>query len=200
MRCRKNIIGDAVNLFPVSFYLCAVSDEACRDKLTLIYDKYLDDMSRLAAGYVGKYQAQGDVVHNAVLKIIDNLDKIELSDEKRTRGYIWAITRSCAIDWLRREKRFETENIDDYQDTIECDEPPPVEVLMSREGYDYLVGCIRSMKDSYRNVCELKFMCGLKEREIAEQLGLSEKNVSVIIVRGRRKLTEMLERYRKNDK
>ena len=63
---------------------------------------------------------------------------------------------------------------------------------MTEDGYQKLIECIHALGDTYREVCDLKFVSGYREREIAEILGISEKNVSVRIFRGRRKLIEML--------
>jgi len=187
-------------LFPISFYLCAIENEAERDKLAIIYDEYLSSMSRTAHKYVGKYQADGDVVHNAILKIIDNLHRINLNDKAATYSYVCRVTYSCAIDWLRHERKFLAEDIDKMEYMIESDVPPPVEQVMSKDGYQHLVQCIRSLKDTYRTACELKFLCGMKEREIAETLGITEKNAGVRIVRGRQALIKMLMEDRDNDK
>lgn len=59
--------------------------------------------------------------------------------------------------------------------------------------------CIRSLPDTYRLVCELKYIHGCKEREIADILNLTVKNVSVRIVRGRKKLIHMLREGENND-
>ena len=64
-------------MFPLSLYLYTLETEEDRGKLTIIYEEYLSSMSRVARIYVGKYQAEEDVVHNAIMKLIDNLDKID---------------------------------------------------------------------------------------------------------------------------
>lgn len=184
-------------MFPLSFYLYTLDTEEERDKLALIYEKYLAAMTATARKYVVQYQSEEDVVHNAIMKVIDYLDKINIDDPIAARSFICAIVHSCAIDWLRKEKKQNTENLDDIEFSIESTDPPPLEKVMSEAGYDYIVKCIRSMSDKYREVCELKFINGMKEREIAKLLGLTEKNVSVRIFRGRQMLSTRLEGYYK---
>lgn len=186
-------------MFPLSLYLYTLETEEDRGKLTIIYEEYLSSMSRVARIYVGKYQAEEDVVHNAIMKLIDNLDKIDLNDKEATWSYVRKTTYSSAMDWLKHEKKFIADDIDELEPVVESDEPLPLEQVMSNEGYQYLVQCIRSLKDIYRDACELKFLCGMKEREIAQILGISEKNAGIRIVRGRQALIEMLKEDRKDD-
>ena len=192
------IYYDVIIMLPIALYLSVIDSDENRDKLTVIYDKYLGTMSKIARQYVAKYQAEGDVVHNAILKIIDNLDKIDLDYDVGTYCYVCKITKSCAIDWLRKENKYLCDDICECDYMVKSDEPLPLDKIISEEGYNYLIQCIRSMSETYRDVCELKFVCGLKEREIAKVLNISEKNVSVRIVRGRKLLIDMLkEKVRK---
>lgn len=186
-------------MFPLSFYLYTIETEEDRRKLEVIYEEYLASMSRVARAYVGKYQAEEDVVHNAIMKLIDNLHKIDLNDKEATWSYVRKTTYSSAIDWLKHEKKFIAEDIDELDSVVESDDPLPLERVMSKDGYRYLVQCIRSLKDTYRDACELKFLCGKKEREIAQILCISEKNAGIRIVRGRQALIEMLKEDRKDD-
>lgn len=60
-----------------SLYLQGTEDEESKDKLSWIYENYLAAMLYTAKKYVGRHQVEEDVVHNAILKIIDNLDHID---------------------------------------------------------------------------------------------------------------------------
>ena len=187
-------------MLPLSFYLYTLNEDYDQDKLALIYEKFLGSMLYTAGKYVGHYQAQEDVVHNAILKIIDNLDKVDLSNTGKSKNFVCIITKSCAIDWLRNHKHdSELEDIDTMEYSLEAETPSPLEQVLSNDGYEKLVNCIRSLNETHRMVCELKFIHNLKEREIAEILGLTPKNVSVRIARGRKMLMEMLKEEYKVD-
>lgn len=186
-------------MLSLSFYLCDIESEANRDKLTIIYSTYLDVMMYTAKKYVGIYQAEEDIVHDAILKVIDNLDKIDLTKTTQTKSFVCIITKSCAIDWLRKRKHDVATSLDDIPVTLEDDERPPLEYVITEEGYQKLIQCINSLSEIYRDVCELKFVSGFKEREIAKILGISEKNVSVRIVRARKLLKKMLKEDMDNE-
>lgn len=177
-------------MFPISLYVCAIENAEERDTLTWIYENLLNVMLATAKKYVGVYQVEEGVVHNAILKIMDHLDGIDRSNMPRSRSYVCCIVKSCAIDWLRKNKRQTEVDTEEEDFDRESEEPLPLDILVTNEGYEKLVNCIRSLPDTYRMVCELKFLHGMKEREIAQILQITEKNVSVRIVRGRQKLIQ----------
>ena len=126
------------------------------------------------------------------MKVIDNLDKIDLSNDLSVKCYVCTIVKNTAIDWLRKNNKYKFDSYDDCEYEIESGDTSPVDLVISKEGYRNLVNCIHSLNDTYRSVCNLKFVCGFKESEIAKMLNISPKNVSVRIVRGRKKIIEML--------
>lgn len=61
----------------------------CTGANNILNDKYLSE----------------DVVHEAFLRIIDNIDKVEHLDSQKTRGFIFTIVKNIAIDKYRKRKR-----------------------------------------------------------------------------------------------
>lgn len=175
-----------------SLYLMALDTEIKRDKLQIIYDEYLPVMMYTAFGFVGKYQAQEDVVHNSILKIINYLDRINLSNKTATKSFVRIITKNCAIDWLRKEKKHLTISSEQVYGDFESPEPMPLEYIVSNDGYMHLVKCIHSLSPTIRDTCELKFICGFTNKEIAKILETTENNVGVRINRARNILAKMI--------
>ncbi len=176
----------------LTLYLCDIASEEEQDKLTVLYNSYLSLMMHVAQKYVGKYQSEEDVVHNAILKIIANLDKIDLTEKLKTKNFVCLVTKHCAIDWLRKRQREACASMDELSPLLESDERPPVDYVMNEDGYARLVGCVHRLNDTYREVCDLKFVMGYRDKEIAEILGISENTVGVRIHRGRKLLIAML--------
>lgn len=179
-------------MIDISMYLMAVETKKEKDKLEIIYDEYLSVMTHTAILYVGKFNAEEDVVHNAILKLITYLDRVDLSNIPSTKSFVRVITRSCAIDWLRKEKSYSTISTDENYIDVESSDPMPLEYIVSNEGYNLLVNCIYSLSPSLRDVCELKFICGFSNKEIAGILSITENNVGVRINRARNILTEKI--------
>ena len=131
-----------------SLYLQGTEDEESKDKLSWIYENYLAAMLYTAKKYVGQHQVEEDVVHNAILKIIDNLDYIDPSEPVKTKNYVCIIVKSCAIDWLRKNKNYSDTDLDSCTYEVESTEPSPLEQVLTQEGYNKLVRCIRSLPDT----------------------------------------------------
>ena len=121
-------------MIPILFLLCSLETEEDRDKLSAIYEKYLPLMSFVACRYVGRYNAEEDVVHDAIITIINNLDDIDLDNEEKTRRYVYKTVRSRSIDWLRHERHsLIVEDIDDPSIYIEDDIMSPVDQIILKD-------------------------------------------------------------------
>lgn len=183
----------------LSVYLLALETEEERDKLTRIYEKYYTFMRCCALRYAKDTGAEDDIVHDSILKIIDHMDKIDLDRDDAAKCFLSTVVKNKARDWWRKETRRIAVDIDEEEFRVADDGLMPMDAVLSQEGYERLVGYITELNDTYRDVCNLKYICGLKEREIAECLDLSPKNVSVRIVRGRQKLMERIRKESGHD-
>ncbi|MBR5221965.1 MAG: sigma-70 family RNA polymerase sigma factor [Clostridia bacterium] len=171
-------------------YLMAIENEKDRSFIAALYEAYSKTMKLYALSLVGERFAE-DVLHNAFQKLINNIETLkDLCPEKR-RAYIYATIRTCAYDIVRKEQKYT--DIDEYEQILSEDIPTVVDKIIDQEGYEYLKSCIRSLSDTYREVCEMKYILHMKEREIAQELGLSEKNVNARIFRGKQVLRKMIQ-------
>ena len=180
-------------MIPISLILYTLDSDEDRDKLSQIYENYLGFMTHFARKYVGKYSAEEDVVHNSIIRLINNLEKIDLKNVSETQSYIRQAVTWCSLDWLRKEKNdLDMEDVDDPLLNIEDDILMPLDQIISEDGYDYLVQSIRSLKDSYRLVCEMHLLDKMTYEQIANKLGITAKNVSVRYTRGMKELKAKL--------
>ena len=102
-----------------------------------------------------------------------------------------SITKSRAIDLLRKEQRAEfTEYEDALGDTRGADDT--LDTYLKVEAYEQLVDAIRSLDENYRVVLECRYLHELSEKETAKVLGLAEKTVNVRTYRARNKLKQVL--------
>lgn len=180
-------------MIPISLILSTIDYDEDRNKLSYIYKEHLGLMTSVARRYVGDYSAE-DVVHNSIIHLINHLDEIDLNNMQKTRSYICKAVTWCAIDWLRKEKNnLDMEDVDDPLLNIEDDILMPLDQIISEDGYDYLVQSIRSLRDSYRLVCEMHLLDKMTYEQIANKLGITAKNVSVRYTRGMKELKAKLE-------
>lgn len=174
----------------LSFYLSLVVTQSDKEKVEFIYLNYYKIMSYVTSKYVSNKDDIADIVHDAMVKIIYNIDKIDIEDEFRTRSYCTTIAKHKAIDFLRKKEQknialdenFENKN---YSENI-------LDTIINEESYNIILKAIDDLSETYQAVCKLKYINGLKEREIAEVLDLPEKTVSLRIFRGKQILREAL--------
>lgn len=176
----------------ISLYLSMVETDKDRDKVTYIYENFYSFMAYTAAQVLGnkKYDIE-DAVHNAMIKIIENLDFIDFSDPIRAKNLCGIIAKNKARDYLKR-KESRLLPIDETVLSLEDDGDDPSEFVIRKDIYDTVLRAIESMSETYKEVCFLKYINGLKEKEIAALLDLNPDTVSVRIYRGRRLIKEAL--------
>lgn len=172
----------------LAFYLSLVDSLTDKEKVERIYTKYYGLMMHIALGYM-KGDAE-DIVHDSMLKIIKNIDKIDVSDERKTKAFCVTVVRNRAIDCIRKEDK----DIVSYDDEMKTEDNNEFSFDFTQidETYHILYEALESLSETYKTVCTLKYVNGLKEREIAEVLDLPVKTVSLRIFRGRQILKEAI--------
>ncbi len=174
----------------ISYYISIVETEEDRNKVTHIYTTYYSFMCRVAAKYLNNQSDVEDTVHEAMLKLIDSLDRIELTPEYRLKSYIGVVVKHKAIDLVRKRDN-NNEPLDEYF-SLEDDSPTPEDIVVGEDTYRVILEGIRSLEEKYQSVCVLKYVNGLREKEIAELLDISENVVAVRLHRARKILRERI--------
>lgn len=170
----------------LSFYLSLVDNLTDKEKVEKIYTEYYGLMMHIAFGYM--QENAEDVVHDAMIRIIKNIDKVDITDERKTKAFCVTIVRNRAIDILRKEHK----DTVSYDDEIRTESSYSFDYSQINETYNILLEALESLNETYKTVCTLKYVNGLKEREIAEVLDLPPKTVSLRIFRGKQILRETL--------
>lgn len=174
----------------ISIYLSLVDTQSEKDKVEYIYLKYYSIMSYVASKYVSDKDYIADIVHDSMIKIIYNIDKIDIEDEVRSKAFCITIAKHKAIDFVRKKELHNIpldENFEDFRFSQDV-----LDVVVNDESYEIILKSIDSLSDTYQSVCKLKYINGLKEREIAEVLDLPLKTVSLRIFRGKQILRDSL--------
>ena len=84
-------------------------------------------------------------------------------------------------------------SLDEKFESKSCSEDV-LDIVINEESYEIILKAIDNLSDTYQLVCKLKYINGLKEREIAEVLDLPAKTVSLRIFRGKQILRESLKK------
>lgn len=176
--------------FHMLLFLSMIETEEEKSKFIQIYEKYSHLMWYIANDILKDNHLAEDAVQEAFLALTKHLDKVKDPHSSKTRNFMATITKSKAIDMLRRKKPAYDEALDEsfIHDTRE----DILDEYIQKEAHERLVRAIKSLPLSYRTVLEYKYLHELTEREIADILDATPKAVNVRIFRGRKKLRELL--------
>lgn len=178
-------------------YFTLINDNN-NDKLEYIYKKYYGIMFNTANNFLHDEKSAEDIVHEAILKIIDCLDNIDINNPLTAKSFIYIITKNKALDFLRHKNKLKIENIDDVDYNLEDNILPPLEYIIVKNGYEDIIGYILTLDDIYKDVCQLKYINEMTEAEIAKVLNITVKAVNSRIFRGRQILKKMIAEGDKN--
>ena len=169
-------------------YLSMIELIEDKNKLEEIYNTYRQTMFYAANRIIRDEYLAEDIVHQAFLRIIDNLDKINEINCHKTKGFIVIIVENIAIDFYRKRKRENNISFDEVEIYIED--------LKSGDGFivNDVEDAILKLPLNYLTVFKLRFSHGYSYKEIAAILEISEVNVRQRISRGKKKLEEILDR------
>lgn len=169
-------------------YLAMLELKEDKVKFEKIYEKYRQIMFYVANKILKDDHLAEDAVHNAFLRIIKNIDKIDEIDSPRTKAFIVIIVERIAIDFYRKRKRENVSDIEEEYKNRNINFSIEDKVCESN-----LTIALAKLNKSYFQVLSLKFQYGFSNKEIANVLNLGEENVYKRIQRARKKLKEILE-------
>ena len=141
-----------------------------------------------------------DAVHEAFIRLEKNLDKIDDPDSRRTFNYLITIVENISKTMYVKRGREFAAPLEDYSEVEENEFESADEVVIKREEYVLLHEAIDHLDEKYRKVMTLLYFYGMKEKEIAEELGISISNVGVRIHRAKIKIKEYIERKEAGNK
>lgn len=170
-------------------YLAMLDTPEEKSKLELLYKEYKNSMYNIAYDILkDKYLAE-DAVHNALLKLTKNLEKINEVKCKETRNYLVILVRGVAINIYNQNKK-----IVPVEETDTVDVPELIESKLERER---VFEIISNMDEKYSDILMLKLFYDYSNDEISQLLDIAPEHVSIRFFRAKAKLKKLiLEEYR----
>lgn len=168
----------------LTLYLSLVDSPDEKRKFEKLYTDYKQTMF-YAANRILKdsYEAE-DAVHQAFLRIINHLDKIDENDHRKTKAFLIVVVENISIDIYRKRKH---DNILLF-DELEVDIP----INNFNEEWDEVTIAISKLPINYSTVLKLRYSQGYDENEIAQILNITINNVRQRIFRAKQRLSQML--------
>lgn len=155
-----------------------------------IFDRYYSRIYKYMRYRLNSVEEAEDLSSQVFEKV---MQKIETYRPDRAPFEVWmfSIAQNTVNAYYRRRKRgiwFPLESIRD----LPSERPNPEEKAVRNEEQGRLLVALSSLEERERNIIAMKFAGGLKNKEIAEIMGLSESNTGVILYRALHRLREIL--------
>ena len=157
-----------------------------------LYNKYSKFMYKVAFGILKNQYDSEDSVQQTFLKLIDKYDKLDFSDERRTRNLIGIICRNVSFNIYNKDKKDDYTGINTYSPNFDLSV-----IIISKDNVNKVMEFIYGMDDIYREVVLLKSQ-DLSVAEISDILNIKPKTVQKRLERARIKIIEFLDKEKNN--
>ena len=173
----------------LQFYLTLVDGAEEKSKFEQIYIQYRSLMLSRAYEILHDTGLAEDAVHNAFIRILQNVSKLDEVESPRTKSFVVIVTENVAKTMYAKNMRQKTVSLDEaYQSPISV-----AEAAEGRINAEYVAQKIAELPEQYSRVMMLKYLNQLTNREIASALRISEAAVRKRLERARRELSRLLE-------
>ena len=171
-------------------YLSAIEDSQDKSRFRLFYEKYIGLVYYTARQYTANTIEIEDIVHETFLRIISQFSAVRTENEKETISLVCTITKYCAIDYLRKNRKelYLEELLKDEILVHETDE----DFVLDKMYINNIMDAIEKMDPFYAVPLQLK-TDGYTIKEISAFLNITEQNAKVRIHRARKILKQKLE-------
>lgn len=164
-------------------YMTMIDSPPSQSKFEKIYLAYRDLMYRTAYSILKNEADAEDAVHNAFIKIAENISKISEPVCPKTQVYVVTIVENKAIDLYRANQRRHKVK---YADNV-------AGIAIEESKVHGLAACIAKLPPNYRQIILLKYHMGFSCKEIAKLLHITEANAIKLDQRAKRKLQQICE-------
>ena len=134
-----------------------------------------------------------DIVQEAITRVwrVHCRDKVQ-----SPKSLLFTTAHNLALDQLRRRQIASFETITEIHDlSVHEDRPTPAESTAHNQELEILTQAIQSLPERCRQVLTLRKIYGLRQKQIAAQLGIAEHTVEAQVANGMRRCALFLARY-----
>lgn len=160
------------------------------DIFTDIFDRYYHRIFKYMRYRLNSIEEAEDLSSQVFEQV---MHKIETYRPERAPFEVWlfSIAQNTVNAYYRRRKRrfwSPLESIGHLPSQL----PNPEEMAVHKEDQGRILAALSTLDERERSIIAMKFASGLKNREIANIMGLTESNTGVILYRALRQLREIL--------
>ncbi len=167
-----------------------MSDSSDNRLIKELYETHKEMMFKIALGILHNASDAEDVVQDAFLWIINNLEKISQIPRNKRAVYFANIIEHLSLNILKKRRVHPTEDIDEHK---ELRSDISVEKISEDEiTIEDIKQVIRTMSEIDRLILRLYLFEKRSYKEIADIAGIFEGNARIKVYRARKRLAKLL--------
>ena len=188
------LLGGVLMLFMIGS-LC--DNEESRQFFVELYLRYKPIMFKTASKYVDDYGTVEDLIHDAMIKLIEKEELLTTFDGCTLRAYVVYTIRNMSISFMRKQSRNKQRLADLDDDSLEVaglidDAPLPEEVVLMKESKEEFVRVWETLPENVRELLAGKYIRQMDNKELAEEFGCSPDSIRMKLTRARRLAIEKI--------
>ena len=172
----------------LAFYLSLIEAEEDKAKISLIHEKYLDWMLKVAFHYLKDENDAEDAVSNVFLSIISNNCNIPTDVEEETKSYLFICTRNSALKFKKVKDKNDVANIEELFNLSSALNTE--DEAIANDTFNNVLSYIDSLPSIYKDILTLHILFELDLKEIASVLSISLKTAETRLRRAKGLLKE----------
>lgn len=166
---------------------------------SLVYQHYFDDLWRWVYSRIKNKDITSDIISDSFIALYENITNIK--HPKALKSYLYKITKNKMIAFYRSEKPINLSAFDLDRLQVSGNQVAGnsdnnnSKVVLEETSKNFevkLEDILKKLPEAYEEVLRMRFIAGMKIREVAEILGKNEGNIKVIQNRAIKKSKELV--------
>lgn len=166
----------------LAFFLDLIDEEEEKKRFEQFYYYYEKYMYSTAKKYVHTHHLSEEVMQDAYLYFATNFKKIGKTGSPATTKFVKVCTKGIACSKFKKEKFFYKVELEDYMVPVDDSEFDLIDTITLNQAIS------KVLSDLDQSIIEMKFTTGLKSKEIAQILKMSDDSIRKRIQRAKYKL------------
>jgi RNA polymerase sigma-70 factor (ECF subfamily) len=136
---------------------------------------------------VGTKSDAEDITSDIFTKVLENITSFRWRKGISFSSWVFRIAHNAVIDYYRTKR--EWDSVEELP-ALPADSASPQEIAEGKELAEELQSMVRKLPQSQAEVIIMRFFTGMKNKEIAQALNISEKTVASNLCRGLKNLRD----------